>query len=51
MDVLATVSEAAAHLHEAQGVFRQVLILMINDGKASVQGRRVEGDAGNGALV
>lgn len=39
MDVLATVSEAAAHLHEAQGVFRQVFILMINDGKASVQGR------------
>lgn len=29
MDVLATVSEAAAHLHEAQGVFRQVFILSL----------------------
>lgn len=51
MDVLATVSEAAAHLHEAQGVFRQVFILMINDGKASVQGGGIEGNPGDNPLV
>ena len=42
--------KTAAHFHEAQRIFRQIFILMIDNGKASVERRGIERNLRHNAL-